>query len=204
MDTKICKICNIEKNVFEFNKSKKHKSGWLNECKICYNNNHAEYRLLNKDKISEISKKSSKLYREKNRDKVLVDLKNYREKNKEKKNKYYSDYVKNRKKNDFEYKIRVNTRNLIGTSFKRACNGIFIKNKKSENILGCSLDYFVIHIVRLFLDGMTLSNYGEWELDHIIPISSAKNKEEIYKLNHYSNFQPLWKIDNIKKGKTII
>ena len=30
-----------------------------------------------------------------------------------------------------------------------------------------------------------------WDLDHIIPISSAKNKEEIYKLNHYTNYQPL-------------
>ena len=33
-------------------------------------------------------------------------------------------------------------------------------------------------------------NYG-WDLDHIIPICKAKTDEEVYKLNHYTNFQPL-------------
>lgn len=33
-------------------------------------------------------------------------------------------------------------------------------------------------------------NYG-WDLDHIIPISSAKTEDDLIKLNHYTNFQPL-------------
>ena len=51
---------------------------------------------------------------------------------------------------------------------------------------------------------MTWNNYGEWELDHIIPISSATTEEEVYKLNHYTNFQPLWMSENRKKGNKIL
>ena len=51
---------------------------------------------------------------------------------------------------------------------------------------------------------MTLENHGEWHLDHIIPLAIAKTEEEIIKLNHYTNFQPLWAIDNLKKGAKIL
>jgi len=53
---------------------------------------------------------------------------------------------------------------------------------------------------------MSWENYGRngWHVDHIIPLSSAKTEEEIYKLCHYTNLQPLWEVDNIKKGNKII
>ena len=55
---------------------------------------------------------------------------------------------------------------------------------------------------------MTLENHGhgvgKWNIDHIIPISFAKTEEEIYKLNHYTNLQPLWWEENMAKGKKIL
>jgi hypothetical protein len=53
---------------------------------------------------------------------------------------------------------------------------------------------------------MTWDNYGVggWEIDHIIPLASAKTEEEVYKLCHYTNLQPLWANENFKKGKKII
>lgn len=50
---------------------------------------------------------------------------------------------------------------------------------------------------------MTLENHGEWEMDHKTPLASAKTEEEIIKLNHYTNFQPLWRFDNRSKGAKI-
>jgi hypothetical protein len=47
---------------------------------------------------------------------------------------------------------------------------------------------------------MSWDNYGEWHLDHKTPVSWATTEEEIYELNKYTNFQPLWQFDNLSKG----
>jgi hypothetical protein len=49
---------------------------------------------------------------------------------------------------------------------------------------------------------MTFDNYGMkgWHLDHIIPLSSANNEDEIIKLCHFTNLQPLWWYENLKKS----
>jgi hypothetical protein len=50
---------------------------------------------------------------------------------------------------------------------------------------------------------MDWNNQGQWHLDHIYPVSLATNETHLIKLNHYTNFQPLWAIDNIKKGNKL-
>lgn len=85
-------------------------------------------------------------------------------------------------------------------SFKRACNGKYRKSKRTEVILGCKMIDFIFHIQSLFLDGMSFSNYGEWHIDHIKPLALAKTECEIFQLCHYKNLQPLWAIENRKKG----
>ena len=53
--------------------------------------------------------------------------------------------------------------------------------------------------------GMSWDNYGEWQLDHIVPISNGKNENEICELNYYTNLRPLWKHENlIKSNKMLI
>ena len=49
---------------------------------------------------------------------------------------------------------------------------------------------------------MSWENYGEWHIDHIKPCASfaLSIEEEQHKCFHYSNLQPLWSIDNLKKG----
>ena len=47
---------------------------------------------------------------------------------------------------------------------------------------------------------MSWDNYGKWHIDHIIPLSSANSEDDIYKLCNYTNLQPLWAEDNLKKS----
>jgi hypothetical protein len=51
---------------------------------------------------------------------------------------------------------------------------------------------------------MSWDNMGKWHIDHIIPISSACGEVDLIKLNHYTNLQPLWEVDNLKKSNKII
>ena len=65
---------------------------------------------------------------------------------------------------------------------------------------------FKKYIESKFKDGMSWSNYGTWHLDHIIPLSSFDlgKKTDYKKANHYTNFQPLWARENLKKSNKII
>ena len=66
--------------------------------------------------------------------------------------------------------------------------------------IGCSRLALKRHIEERFTRGMIWENYGQWEVDHIIPLSSGSNLSEAIKLCHYTNLQPLWKRENLIKG----
>ena len=72
-------------------------------------------------------------------------------------------------------------------------------------ILGCSINEFENYLLNKMIAGMTYDNYGEWEVDHILPFSSFDfhNLEDIKKCCHHSNLQPLWKQDNRFKSNKI-
>ena len=63
------------------------------------------------------------------------------------------------------------------------------------------------HLERQFIDGINWENYGEWDIDHIRPISSfifkSSEDEEFKKCWSLENLQPMWGIDNIKKGNKL-
>jgi len=60
-----------------------------------------------------------------------------------------------------------------------------------------------LHIEQQFKDGMSWENHGEWHIDHIFPVGLASDEEMVYKLNHYTNLQPLWAKENLQKGAKI-
>jgi len=109
--------------------------------------------------------------------------------------------LRERMKVDPLYKLHQKIKRTIAQSIRR--NG-YTKKSSTYQILGCSYEEFKIWIENKFTEGMDWSNYGKWHFDHIIPIDSATNEDEIIKLNHYSNFQPLWASDNIWKSNKIL
>ena len=158
---------------------------------------YKKYRESNKEKLAE----QKKIYYQENKEKIANYKKKYFKNNKEKINTYRLNYQQNRKKNDLLFRFKHNLTSLIRGSFKR-CN--HRKNSKTADILGCSLEDFKIYIQSKLKKGMTLENHGKWHLDHIIPVSLAKTEQDMIRLNHYTNFQPLWAKDNLKKSDKII
>ena len=77
------------------------------------------------------------------------------------------------------------------------------KDIRTLEHIGCSPKELKEHLEKQFKGGMNWDNRGEWHIDHIIPLSSAKTKEELIKLNHYSNLQPLWAKENLCKGSKL-
>ena len=219
--TKKCNKCLTEKPIYEFNNHKNGKHGVRGDCKLCRRLYTKKYRETNKEKEFSRHKKyrienankqkeRSSIFYQKNKSKINEYRKEYNLLNKDKvslqfkiagkkwrnKNKNYQN---ERKKNDYMYKIRVNLTSRINMFFKYSK---MTKNCKTMDILGISIEGFKEHLKSKFTERMNFDNYGMrgWHIDHIIPLSSADTEEEIIKLCHYTNLQPLWWDENIKKG----
>lgn len=155
---------------------------------------NAYTRQWNKDN-KEKAKLSRKRWVEQNKE----YLKKYREENRQSINACYRIYRKERYSKDPLYKCKMLVRGAVSEGF-RGKN--FHKRHKTSKILKCSFEYFFDYIKKQFKEGMTWKNHGEWELDHIVPLDLAETEEDVIALNHYSNFQPLWKKENGSGGKS--
>lgn len=206
---KTCTNCQIEKHTLEFYNSSFTFDGLNCRCMSCVD----QYYQNNKDKSKnsskqwridnlEKSKETAKKWQSENRDYIAEKNKIYREKNRETLNEKRKKWLKNKMESDSLFKLKEIVRKRIKNTFKQNIDGVFSKSVLTEDILGCAFEDFKIHIESQFLNWMSWENYGNvcgteleyscsWDLDHIIPISYAKTEEEIYMLNHWSNFQPL-------------
>ena len=205
--SKICSKCKIDKPLSEYGKCA---GCYLNvkpSCRKCRNLEYIKdiprvkkYKDGNKEYLREYNKK----WQIENKEYVKQSKLLYKSKNKDLINAYRREYTKRRRLEDSNFKLTCDIRTLILSSYNRACSGEFNKSTSTEEIIGCTITEFIEHLQSLFTEGMTLENHGNceecWQIDHKIPISSAKTEEEIYKLNHYTNLQPLWRSDNLTKG----
>lgn len=171
------------------------------------NQKHKKYYNDNKDKIIEKTKKYNTENKEKisknkqkyyidNIDKIKKESKKYRELNKDNKKDYDKKYRKYRMKNDLIYLLKHKISKSIRNSLRK--NG-YTKKSSSYEILGCSFEEFKNHLESKFEPWMNWDNRGlyngelnfGWDIDHIIPLSTAKNEQDLIRLNHYTNLQPL-------------
>lgn len=83
------------------------------------------------------------------------------------------------------------------------------KELSSQKYLGCDIKTFKEHIEKQFNESMSWENYGEWHIDHIVPIKYKENGEvpsieEVIKRLHYTNTQPMKASENISKGNRYV
>ena len=204
---KKCTKCKIERELIEFSKDRTRLDGLFPQCKKCKKIDDDKSYLNNKNKIIAKSKK----WNEENKERRKEYRRQYNLKNKEVENQKCrewsklnrhkaNEYLKNRILNDPLFKLSSSIRTLIRISMKG--NG-YSKKTKTYNILGCTFEEFKSHLESQFTEGMTWENKGQWHMDHIYPVSLAIDEDHIIKLNHYTNFQPLWAKDNISKSNKL-
>jgi hypothetical protein len=186
-------------------KEKEVKRNWYQNNKEKVIEKAKEYYQENKDKIKEKAKNNSKEWKANNRDKVLAQKKRYREKNKDKikaySKSYNKSYHKNKKSTDLLYSLKCKISKIILKSLQKQG---YTKRSRSYEILGCYWEEFKLHLESKFEPWMSWENRGlfngeknyGWDIDHIIPLSSATSEEDIIKLNHYTNLQPLCGVVN--------
>jgi len=205
---KICSTCKIEKELIEFTKDLRKKDGLkincISCCKILYN----EYKRKNKLKENERCKKYNREKRKIDKDLIREYKKNYFQNNKEEISKKRRDKY-NLNKDRINESRRNNTTKRIGESVGNSIrlylkkNG-FYKKSRTYKIIGCAPIELKNYIESKFESWMSWENYGlyngelnyGWDIDHIIPLSSAHSEDEIIKLNHYTNLQPLCSYTN--------
>src|SRR6266508_55598 len=105
------------------------------------------------------------------------------------------------KRNDgSSFKLKQNLKCLIRNSLRAFHHK---KQSKTSELLGCSIEHLRVWLTFYFQIGMTWKNYGSaWHIDHIRPCASfdfsdVNQQKECF---HYTNLQPLFAVDNIKKG----
>ena len=162
---------------------------------------------------------SDKRYYVKNKEKRLRYFSDWQKENYEHRKKYMDEYreknidririvkktyEKTRKANDPIYKLISNFRTAIYQVLKE--NNVE-KNGHYFEILGYTPEELINHLEKQFKDGMTWDNYGDFHIDHIIPISSFNiqeiGDEEFMKCWSLSNLQPMWGEENIRKSNKI-
>jgi len=206
---KICSKCEIEKPLNEFYKNKNTPDGYKYHCKLCMKDKIRQQNAKYYQDNIEVRTEYHKQYREDNRDWMREKDRNRYVENKTAKLQYNLKRYHERKHNPL-YRLSKNVRSLIRL---KIVEGGYTKKSKAHEILGCSFDEFKLHIESQWADWMSWDNYGNpkdgivelnktWDIDHIIPSSSALTEEEVLNLNKFNNLQPLCSYVNryVKRG----
>lgn len=222
---KICKKCGLEKDKTNFYDN-------CNKCKICEIERVKNYINNNKEKVSkkrreryvknrEIELKKKKDYDDKNRETVREKAKNRY--NPEKAKKYYldnKDTILKRNKEwiekNKEYFKELNNENskkwlknnphvvvwrqMLYRTIRRFGK---VKESSTQDSLGYTATDLKNHMESLFTDGMSWDNWGEWHIDHIIPLSSFDKETPISVVNSLSNLRPLWAEENLRRSRKL-
>lgn len=171
-----------------------HKENHSKQMKKWYKDNQDKIKKYYEENKEEIAIRVKK-YQDENKEKTAKRMKKYREENKEKLN---SD---RKKKYDLDenFRIRSNLRTRLNKTLKGT-----IKSAPTLELLGCSIEFLKKHLESQFKEGMNWNNHSKtgWHIDHIKPCSKfdLSKPEEQRACFSYSNLQPLWAEENIRKG----
>ena len=227
---KRCSKCNETKPVSAFHKNRGNLDGLCCRCKLCaraarivsYAKNREaclrrgrEYHKKHRDRAVTYWQTHREAYREYGREyysrhkrKRLAEGQAYREANREEirqkshsaaSRQYYRERHQKQKCNP-QYRLARALRSRLYAAIKSQA-----KCGSAVYDLGCSVPDLVAHLSQQFLPGMTWANHGKWHVDHIQPLAlfDLAEPKQLKQACHFTNLQPLWAVDNIRKGARI-
>ena len=165
----------------------------------------AQKRYDNKPEVKIRKLENHKNWRKENKEHLREYHTKWRNKNREHVREYGRKYEQERRASDPNYRLAARTRTAVYTCLKeRKVN----KYRSTFEILGYTLEQLMEHLENKFTKGMTWDNYGEWHVDHIIPMSSFEfqsvEDREFKICWSLKNLQPLWGLDNLIKGSKLL
>lgn len=104
---------------------------------------------------------------------------------------------------DLDAPIRARLRLAIKRAIRRCVYAGQDKAGTTLEAVGYKPDDLRRRLESLFAPGMSWANYGEWEIDHIRPISDFPLGTPVSVINALTNLQPLWKSANRKKWRHV-
>ena len=219
--TKKCSKCEVEQSLDCFYKDTSKKDGKCSACKECLKavvNKEAKakyaraYNKANKEKRAKYAKaynkankekraKYAKAYNKANKAAISKQKKAYRKENRKALSESHRVYQNKRISEDPAFRLISNMRRhmvkiLKGTS----------QHAPTLELLGCTPEHYKHHLEAQFTDGMNWDNYGEWHQDHIQAVSlfDMEDPEQQKICWHYTNYQPMWADQNIRKSNKVV
>lgn len=182
-----------------FTPRKRCKNGLSRWCKPCEAAYAREWRANNPEK----SAAAAQARYAKNPSKYKAASKRHNEKYPERRLAIMRAYAK---KKGEPHRLRNNLGAYIAVTLRRA--GISKKRSSWEAILGYTGEQLARHVEKQFSKGMSWENYGDWHLDHIVPVSSfsytSVEDPDFLACWSLTNLRPLWETDNLSKGGKIL
>ena len=194
VERKQCNVCKETKDISDFHKKTASTDGYNGLCKVC-----AIARAKVQAKKHEARVKAYRDVYEKTKRKqsraayVAANTETIRAKAR--------NYLAKRLATDASYRTRVRLR----ARFQKAKKKIVGESKRTMQYVGCSVPQVREWLSSQFDQGMSWNNFGEWQIDHVLPVSlfDLAQKDACRVCFHWTNLQPLWKKDNLKKSNKL-
>jgi hypothetical protein len=118
--------------------------------------------------------------------------------NRDRRNKTLRDWSRQKRASSLHFRLRGNLASRIWWALKRGA----VKSVRTLDLIGCSIPFLRGYLEARFSPGMTFANYGLWHIDHIRPCASFDLSDPAQQrlCFHYTNLQPLWAEENLRKG----
>lgn len=193
-NTQICKKCGIEKSLKQYYKAKENRLGIAKTCKTCDKKRSVSWYQKNKERC--------RLGRVKNAEKNRKAVSQWHKANPERVRKKNQRWKKQKRKKDPTYGLNCSISTAMWRSLKDGKDG-----KSWLNLVGYSLNSLIRHLEKQFTEGMTWENYGQWHIDHKIPISvfnfTKPEHRDFKRCWALKNLQPMWAKDNQSKSNKL-